>query len=71
MKKVIFLALALLASASFCPIEAVKKKNKVVVFPAEALRLNNGSDSVSYAAGMSQRPNPFPASAEGRYGADG
>lgn len=53
MKKVIFLALALLASASFCPIEAVKKKNKVVVFPAEALRLNNGSDSVSYAAGMS------------------
>ena len=53
MKKVIFLALALMASASFCPIEAVKKKNKVVVFPAEALRLNNGSDSVSYAAGMS------------------
>ena len=53
MKKVIFLALALMASASLCPIEAVKKKNKVVVFPAEALRLNNGSDSVSYAAGMS------------------
>ena len=55
MKKVIFLALALLASASFCPIEAVKKKNKVVVFPApveEKVQLNNSSDSVSYAAGM-------------------
>ena len=52
MKKVIFMALALVASASFCPIEAIKKKNKVVVFPAETLRLNNGSDSVSYAGGM-------------------
>lgn len=53
MKKVIFLALALVASASFSPVEAIKKKNKVVVLPAEEkVQLNNSSDSVSYAAGM-------------------
>ena len=52
MKKAIFVALALVASASFSPADAVKKKNKVVVFPAEVVTLNNSSDSVSYAAGM-------------------
>jgi len=52
MKKTIFLALALLASASFSPIEAMKKKNKEVVFPAQPVVLNNSSDSLSYAAGI-------------------
>lgn len=46
------MALALVASASFCPVDAAKKKNKVVEQPVETLRLNNSSDSVSYAAGM-------------------
>jgi len=41
MKKTIFLALALVASASFSPIEAIKKKNKEVVFPAQPVVLNN------------------------------
>ena len=54
MKKVIFLALVLVASASFCPLEAKKKKK--VEEPAapvvEAVQLMNGSDSVSYTAGM-------------------
>ena len=54
MKKVIFLALVLVASASFCPIEAKKKKK--VEEPAapvvEAVQLMNGSDSVSYTAGL-------------------
>lgn len=52
MKKTIWMALALVASASFCPVDAAKKKNKVVEQPVETLRLNNSSDSVSYAAGM-------------------
>jgi FKBP-type peptidyl-prolyl cis-trans isomerase FklB len=52
MKKAIIVALALVVSAAFSPVEAIKKKNKVVVFPAEVVTLNNGSDSVSYAAGM-------------------
>ena len=55
MKKVIFVALALVASASFSPAEAVKKKNKEVIPPVpfiEKVELNNGSDSLSYAAGM-------------------
>ena len=46
------MALALVAGAVFSPVEAIKKKNKVVVFPAEVVTLNNSSDSVSYAAGM-------------------
>lgn len=54
MKKVVLLALAVMASASFCTIDAKKKKKEVkeeqpVVVPVE---LKNGSDSVSYAAGM-------------------
>ena len=54
MKKVIILALVLVASASFCPLEAKKKKK--VEEPAapvvEAVQLLNASDSVSYTAGM-------------------
>ena len=57
MKKILIVALALLASASFSTAEAAKKKKKeavkqepaVVVLPVV---LNNGSDSVSYAAGI-------------------
>ncbi len=52
MKKMILLALALVVSASFSPVEAIKKKDKVVVFPAQPVVLNNGSDSLSYAAGV-------------------
>ena len=53
MKKMILLALAVVASASFCTIDAKKKKKVVeepVVVPVE---LKSSSDSVSYAAGMS------------------
>ena len=56
MKKVVLLALAVVASASFCTVDAKKKKKEEVkaeepvVVPVE---LKNGSDSVSYAAGMS------------------
>ena len=49
----ILLALAVVASASFCTIDAKKKKKVVeepVVVPVE---LKSSSDSVSYAAGMS------------------
>jgi FKBP-type peptidyl-prolyl cis-trans isomerase FklB len=53
MKKTILLALALVVSASFSPVEAIKKKNKEVVFPAQPVVLNNSSDSLSYAAGVS------------------
>ena len=53
MKKIIILALAVMASASFCTVDAKKKKKEVkqeeVVVPVE---LKNSSDSVSYAAGM-------------------
>lgn len=52
MKKTLLLALALLVSASFSPVEAIKKKNKEVVFPAQPVVLNNSSDSLSYAAGV-------------------
>ena len=54
MKKIVILALVLVASASFCPLEAKKKKK--VEEPAapvvEAVQLLNASDSVSYTAGM-------------------
>jgi len=57
MKKVILLALAVVASASFNTVDAAKKKKKEevqvqaepVVLPIE---LKTGSDSVSYAGGM-------------------
>ena len=52
MKKTLLLALALVVSASFSPVEAIKKKNKEVVFPAQPVALNNSSDSLSYAAGV-------------------
>ena len=55
MKKVILLALALVAGASLFTAEAVTKK-KVTKQPAapvvQPVQLNNSSDSVSYAAGM-------------------
>lgn len=55
MKKVIILALALVASASLYTAEAAKKKVKPAakVEEKQAVVLNNSSDSVSYAAGMS------------------
>lgn len=52
MKKTLLLALVLVVSASFSPVEAIKKKNKEVVFPAQPVVLNNSSDSLSYAAGV-------------------
>ena len=55
MKKVMILALALVASASLFTANAAKKKviKKVVAPVIEPVVLNNSSDSVSYAAGMS------------------
>lgn len=58
MKKTIILALALVAGASLFAATPVKKKTatkKAVVVKEEPVKvtLNNGSDSVSYAAGMS------------------
>ena len=51
MKKVVIIALALVASASFSPADAGKKKT--VPAPAEEpMQLIGSSDSVSYAAGM-------------------
>lgn len=55
MKKMIFLALALVASASFCTTKAVKKVKTVqtpVKEKVEPLQLVGSSDSLSYAAGM-------------------
>ena len=55
MKKVILLALAIVASASFCTVDAKKKKKEEVKVEepvAVPVELKNGSDSVSYAAGM-------------------
>lgn len=54
MKKIVILALAVVASASFCTVDAKKKKKEEkaaepIVLPVV---LNSGSDSVSYAAGM-------------------
>ena len=56
MKKNLIIALALVAGASLSTVDAAKKKKVVVVEKApvvETFKLNNGSDSVSYAAGMS------------------
>ena len=55
MKKVIILALALVAGASLYTAEAAKKKvvKQPVTPVVETVQLNNSSDSVSYAGGMS------------------
>jgi len=54
MKKVLLLALAVVASASFCTVDAKKKKKEEVKAEpvAAPIVLNSSSDSVSYAAGM-------------------
>ena len=53
MKKVMIIALALVASASFLSAEAAKKKQQgVQPVVVEPVVLNNSSDSVSYTGGM-------------------
>ncbi len=55
-KSIIIIALALVASASFSPVEAGKKKDKNKKQSTETLapvKLNSNRDSVSYAAGQS------------------
>ena len=56
MKKNLIIALALVAGASLSGVDAAKKKKVVVAEPevpaVAPVQLNNGSDSVSYAAGM-------------------
>jgi FKBP-type peptidyl-prolyl cis-trans isomerase FklB len=54
MKKVVLLALAVVASASFCTVDAKKKKKEEVKVEPVVLPvvLNSSSDSVSYAGGM-------------------
>ena len=53
MKKLLFIALALLASASFSTATAKAKKKKEQAPVVVPVSLTNGSDSLSYAAGMS------------------
>ena len=56
MKKVMFIALALVASASFYTADAAKKKAKAqepVAPVVEPVQLLTSSDSVSYSGGMS------------------
>ncbi len=57
MKKNLIIALALVAGASLCHIDAAKKKKAVKVAQPEcvapAFKLVSGSDSLSYTAGMS------------------
>ena len=53
MKKSVIIALALVAGASFCTVDAKKKKKEVQQEPVVApVELKSSSDSVSYAAGM-------------------
>lgn len=54
MRKVLFLALAVIVGAAFNTAEAAKKKNKKgkKETKIEAVQLNTASDSLSYAAGM-------------------
>jgi FKBP-type peptidyl-prolyl cis-trans isomerase FklB len=52
MKKILFVALALLASASFSTIDAKKKKENKKAEAVTPVQLKNGSDSLSYTAGM-------------------
>ena len=61
MKKVVLLALAVVASASFCTIDAKKKKKEVVQeAPVVPVELKNSSDSVSYTAGMAMTNGLLP-----------
>jgi FKBP-type peptidyl-prolyl cis-trans isomerase FklB len=62
MKKTILMALALVASASFYTAEAAKKKKSVepVAPVVEAVQLNNSSDSVSYAGGITMTNGLIP-----------
>ena len=54
MKKILFVALAVMASASFSTVDAKKKKEKKGAAQVEqAVQLKTSSDSLSYAAGMS------------------
>ena len=53
MKKIIILALALVAGASLYSVSAASKKKVEKKTVAQPVQLNNGSDSLSYAAGMS------------------
>jgi len=62
-KSIIMIALALVASASFSPIEAGKKKDKNKKQSTETLapvKLNDNRDSVSYAAGQSMTEGLVP-----------
>lgn len=53
MKKIFLIALAVLASAAFCPVDAAKKKKKKDTKEAKApVQIATSSDSLSYAAGM-------------------
>ncbi len=61
MKKILFVALALAASASLCTISAKGKKDKKGKTATEkALLLNNATDSLSYAAGMAMTDGLLP-----------
>ena len=53
MKKILFVALAVMASASFSTIEAKSKKKKKEQNTVVPVQLNSSSDSLSYAAGIS------------------
>ena len=53
MKRMIILALALVAGASLYSVSAASKKKVEKKTVAQPVQLNNGSDSLSYAAGMS------------------
>ena len=70
MKKVMMIALVLVASASFLTAEAAKKKTKTVVEAApvvQPVQLVTSADSVSYAGGMSVTFHPwFPGGCQGR-----
>ena len=62
-KSIMMIALALVASASFSPIEAGKKKDKNKKQSTETLapvKLNDNRDSVSYAAGQSMTEGLVP-----------
>src|SRR5574344_920073 len=62
MKKVILLALAVMASASFNTVAAKDKKKKADAkgTAAEVVTLKSASDSLSYAAGMSMTNGLLP-----------